>query len=280
MARSSAEGSSSGDAIREAGGPESDEAFESTPLLSQSGSAPRYDGDADAPSPTHSPRDGVASQSGGKVRRWPSIAAMGALALVSVAIIVVAFFVPAAVEEYAKEALVVEPTNLALDSITSNGVRARVQANIRLDAQRVTNDHVRRIGKITTWLVRELGTDETTINVHLPGYDGKLLGKAGLPPLTINLVDGRNTAIDLIADLTPGDAESYRIIANDWLEGRLETIRIQAKADVRLRSGMIPLGTHNVVESLTLEGQQKLYRSFIASYFGKEALRSMLPSIE
>lgn len=193
------------------------------------------------------------------------------LALVSIAIILVAFFVPAAVEEYAKEAAVLEPTNLSLESITTNGVRARIQANFRLDGTRVRNDHVRRIGKASTWLVRQLGTEETKVNVYLTEYDNVLLGTAGVPPMVINLVEGQTTAIDFVAELTPGNADGIRMIANEWLEGRLDVLRIKGEADIQLKSGIIPLGTHTISESLTFEGQY-LYRSFASLYFGEKTL--------
>lgn len=190
------------------------------------------------------------------------------LGLLSIAIIVLAFFVPAAVEEYAKEAAVLEPTNLSLESFTKDGVRARIQANFRLDGSKVENDHVRRIGSVATWFARELGTDTTSVHVYLPEYDNILLGSAVIPPLAIK-INGQNTAIDITAELVPGEAEGIRMIANEWLEGRLNRIRLQGKADIKLKTGIIPLGTHAVSESLTFEGQS-LYRSFASLYFGEK----------
>jgi hypothetical protein len=193
------------------------------------------------------------------------------LSLLALAVMILAFIVPAAVEEYAKQATVLEPTNLSLVSITTNGVRVRIQANLRLDAQCVANDHVRRVGRAATWLVGELGTEETKINVFLPEYDNLLLGTATVPPLTIKIADGRNNAMDFEADLAPGDAEGIRTIANEWLEGKLDSVRVRGQADIQLRAGIIPLGTHSVAESLTFEGQY-LYRSFASLYFGEKSL--------
>ncbi|CRK39892.1 hypothetical protein BN1723_018740, partial [Verticillium longisporum] len=85
--------------------------------------------------------------------------------------------------EYAKEAAVLEPTNLSLESITSDGVKARIQANFRLDGSRVKDDSSRRLGRFATWVVRKLGTEETKVNVYLPEYEGTLLGSAVVPPL-------------------------------------------------------------------------------------------------
>lgn len=238
------------------------ESLESAPLLSSSNATPRYDGEQDevrngdvASVASNADASSIKSAKT-KSRRWPSIIAMFILALFALTVIVVAFFVPAAVEEYAKEALVLEPTNLSLESITTDGVRARIQANFRLDGQRVKNEHVRRVGRATTWLVGKLGTEETRINVYLPEYDNILLGTASVPPLTVTIVDGENTAVDFVADLIPGDAEGIRIIANDWLTGRLDVLRLRGVADIQVKAGLIPLGTHSVSELLTFEANK------------------------
>lgn len=256
-----------GDAVR----PQTpvDELTESTGLLSGSDTTPRYDGHQDQTDEAPSIRS-RASECGKSSRRWPSIIAMVVLALLSVAIIVLAFVVPAAVQEYAKEAFVLEPTNLSVESITATGVRARVQANLRLDGQRVKNGQVRRIGRLVTWVVRELGIEETNVKVFLPDYGGSLIGQAALPSVTVSVLDGKITAVDLVADLIPGEAEAVRLVVNDWLDGRLDNLSIQVKADVPLKSGLIPLGTHGIVESLAIEGQS-LYRSFSSLYFGEKS---------
>ncbi|CAK7218714.1 hypothetical protein SCUCBS95973_003573 [Sporothrix curviconia] len=215
---------------------------------------PVQDDDACSAASRTSSRDRASVRPSKKAaRRWPSIVAILVLALASMAIIVLAYFVPAAVEEYAKQGVVIEPTNLALESITADGVRARIQANFRLDGSRVKNEQVRRIGQTATSIVRKLGTEKTVVNVYLPDFANVLLGSAEIPGLVISLVDGQTTAIDFVADLIPGDGEGIRSIANQWLEGRLGSVRLQGKADIALKTGIIPLGTHSVSESLVFE---------------------------
>ena len=97
-----------------------------------------------------------------------------------------------------------------------------------------------------------------------------MLGTAGIPPLAVSIVNGQNTAVDFVTDLVPGNAEGIRTIANDWLEGRLDVLRLNGKADVQLKAGILPLGTHSISESLTFEGQS-LYRSFASLYFGEKS---------
>ena len=255
--------------------PPSESPLESTPLLAKANGASRYDGQEEDQLDSQSIRSrrsdsSSVSSTRKSSRRWPSIIAIVILALSSIAIIVVAFFVPAAVEEYAKEALVLEPTNLSLESITANGVKARVQANFRLDGTRVKNEHVRRVGRMTTWLVRQLGTEETRVSVYLPDYGQVLLGTAAIPPIVVNIMDGYNTAVDFVADLVPGEAEGVRTIANEWLQGKLDLLRLRGVADIQLKTGIIPLGTHSISESLLVEGQS-LYRTFASLYFGEKS---------
>ncbi|KAK8077535.1 hypothetical protein PG996_003705 [Apiospora saccharicola] len=236
---------------------------ETTPLLSSTTDTPRYDGDNDEPGHevasvrSHlSDGSSIHSHKTKSTRRWPSFIAMGVLGLMVIAIIALAYIVPDAVQEYAKQAAVVEPTSLSLESITADGLRARIQATFRLDGARVANGHVRRVGKAATWIANQLGTEETTIVVTLPDYENLLLGTATIPPLVIYLKDGEVTDFDFVTDIVPGNMEGIRSIANEWLEGRLDKVRLRGKADLALKSGLLPLGTHSVAESLVFEAKK------------------------
>ncbi|KAI1411691.1 hypothetical protein F5Y13DRAFT_164840 [Hypoxylon sp. FL1857] len=242
---------------------ERDDSSESTPLLSSSPDTPRYDGEADgherddAASSRSQPTNAVAASRPTKnPRRWPSFIAMGILGAIVIAIIVLAFIVPEAVQEYAQQAAVIEPTNLALDSITTNGVRARIQAKFHLDGSRVPNDHVRRVGRATTWVAYQLESAETKVDVRLPEYDNVLLGSAIIPPLVVNLRDGDVTTFDFVTEIAPGDVDGIRSIANEWIEGRLDKLQLDGVADISLKSGIFPLGTHTVSESLVFEANK------------------------
>ncbi|TGJ78791.1 hypothetical protein E0Z10_g9978 [Xylaria hypoxylon] len=239
-----------------------DESIESTPLLSSSSETPGYDGDSPEPvrddvsirsRHSHPPSIHDAKK---KTRRWPSFIAMGLLGCVAIAIIILAFIVPDAVQEYAQQAAVIEPTSLSIDSITTDGVRARIQANFQLDGSRVKNDHVRRIGRASTWVANQLGSEKAEIDVYVPDYGDILLGSAIIPPLVVSLRDGITTQFDFIADIRAGNVEAMRMIANDWLDGRLDTLRLNGKTDLNLKSGVIPLGTHTVSDTLIFEANK------------------------
>lgn len=203
--------------------------------------------------------------------RWPSIIAMAVLAILVILIIVLGFVVPPTVQRYAEKAIVLEPTNLSIESINSDGVSARVQANVRLDGSRVDDANTRRIGKLVTGIMRKLETKETKVDVYLPRYENALFGSAVLPPLIVDIVDGHTTQMDFVTDLSPGDADNIRKIANDWLKGDLKQLKLTGKAKIDLKSGIFPLGKHDVAESLVFEGQS-LYHSFVSLYFGEKTL--------
>ncbi|UKZ80494.1 hypothetical protein TrVFT333_008255 [Trichoderma virens FT-333] len=223
-------------------------ATESSPLLSD---AEHQDSEEDeSDSLNRSP-----SKSESRLR-WPSIIAIAVLAALTVVVMVLGFLVPPAVKSYAENAAVLEPTGLSLESLTPDGVRARIQASFRLDGSRVKDDTARRLGRLATSIVRTLDTDETKVRVHLPTYDNALLGSAVVPPLSINLVDGQTTVLDFVADLSPGDAESLRQIANDWLDGKLQQVKVTGSAALSLKTGILPLGTHDIVESMVFEAKQ------------------------
>jgi hypothetical protein len=254
---------------------------EAEPLLSRSDDTTRYDGSEDAEesyilSPAASSLRSIqsgnlAKKSDKDSRRWPTIVAICVLGAVAIAIIIGAFFAPAILAEYAKEALVIEPTNLSIDSFTKTGVKARIQANFKMDASRVKNKNVRNIGRFGTWIAREIRTQSSTVEVYLPEYGNVLIGTAAVPPITVDIQNGHITGIDFTSDLEPGNIEGIRQVTNDWLEGRLQRLRLTGKANVGLKTGLIYLGTQSISESLVFEGQS-LYRSFASFFLGEKFL--------
>ncbi|RCI17369.1 hypothetical protein L249_2403 [Ophiocordyceps polyrhachis-furcata BCC 54312] len=213
---------------------------ESTPLLSHDGADP----------PTKK------SCSGSKSRwRWPSIIAIVVLAVLILAVIGLGFVTPPAVREYVEKAAVLEPTSLSIESLTSDGVRARIQADFRLDASRVSDDGARRIGRLVTGAVKKLEAESSRVTLNLPQFDNALLGTAVVPALSINLSEGYNNRLDFVTDVIPGDADVVRRVANQWLDGKLEQLKITGATALRLNSGILPLGTHDVAESMVLQAK-------------------------
>lgn len=241
----------------------SSQSSESTPLLLHDDDRRDY-GDVSANGAPTSPaaaslrslQSGSPSK-GHQGRRWPTIAALTALSVVVVVILSLGFAAPAVIEKYAQEALVFEPTNLSIDSFTSTGVRARIQGNLKLDAARVHQKAVRDLGIAGTWIARAVESEESQVEVYLPEYGDILLGTATVPPIVVDIRNGHISRIDFVSDLKPGDIDGIRQIANDWVDGRLGQLRVQGKADVRLKSGLFNLGTKSISQSLVFKGQSQ-----------------------
>ena len=231
---------------------------ESTPLLSQDANHRGY---GDAPSRDESPSAAASSlrslQSGkGKsARRWPTIIALTMLGLVLVLILCLGFAAPEIVEEYAREAMVFEPTDLSIDMFTSTGVRARIRGDFTLDAARVQKKSVRDLGRAGTWVARAVESKQSKIKVFLPEYGNLLLGTADVPPILVDIRNGHTTHLDFLSDLAAGDLDGIRRMANDWLEGRVGDLTVRGVAEVPLKSGIFGLGTQSIAETIMIKGE-------------------------
>ena len=192
--------------------------------------------------------------SGKSSRRWATIISLSVLSVLVVAILGLGFAAPAIIEEYAKEALFVEPTSLSIDSFTATGVRARIQANFVLDGSRVQKKSVRDLGRAGTWIAREVKSGQSEVEVYLPDYGDLLLGTATIPPIKVNVRDGHYTHLNFLADLEPGDVDGLRRIANDWLDGRLRSLAVKGIASVPLKSGIFSLGEQTLSQSMLFQG--------------------------
>ena len=172
-----------------------------------------------------------------------------------VVILCLGFAAPEVVKEYAKEAMVLEPTDLSIDSFTSTGVRARVQADFTLDASRVQKKPVRDIGRVGTWIARAVESRRSKVKVFVPEYGNLLLGTADVPPIEVDIRDGHTTHLDFLTDLSAGDLAGIRQITHDWLDGRIGSLSVRGLADVSLKSGIFGLGTQSLAETMMFNGE-------------------------
>ena len=247
---------------------------ETTPLLSRQ--------DDDEPVSYSGPPNGAASPAAASLqsiqdnfegseksnRRWATIISLSVLSAFVIAILGLGFAAPAIIEEYAKEALVVEPTSLSIDSFTPTGVRARIQADFVLDGSRVQKRSVRDLGRVGTWIASEVESGQSEVEVYLPEYGNLLLGTATIPPIKVTIRDGHYTHLDFLADLEPGDIAGLRRIANDWLDGRLGSLSVRGVASVPLKSGLFRLGKQILSQSLLFQGES----TSIYTYFSTKSL--------
>ena len=206
-----------------------------------------------AASSLRSLQDGGSSKK--RSRRWPSIIAFTVLCLIMIVILGLGFAGPEIADEYAREAMVFEPTSLSIDSFTSTGVNARIQGDFKLDGSRVHRKPVRDLGRVGTWIAKAVESKRSLFKVFLPEYDNILLGTAVIPPVVVNIREGITTHVNFVAELSVGDLNGLRQMANAWLDGRIGSLRIQGVADVSLKSGIIGLGTHRISETVVLAGK-------------------------
>ncbi|CUS11592.1 unnamed protein product [Tuber aestivum] len=186
------------------------------------------------------------------------------ISAISIGILLVVFFAPAAATRYAKEAVVLDIARLSIDSFTDKGAKIRIQATIQIDASRVQNRAVRSLGLTGTWIVSRISTDATQVEVYLPDYDGGLLGTASAPPMIIAVKNGQITKLDFVSDVKLGSPDAIRDLANDYLVGGLRKIRVLGVADLMLKSGLLHLGTQKISAEMAFEEQKALSVNFSA----------------
>ncbi|CAG8891079.1 unnamed protein product [Penicillium egyptiacum] len=197
------------------------------------------------------PEDGAINKRG-RVP-WPTVISLSILTISVLTILVLAFAAPAAVKEYAQHAAIFKPTAVSIDSTTPDGVRARIQGDFVMDSGRVKNKSVRGIGRLATWIAREVETGPSKVEVYLPEYGNVFVGHATLPSIKVNIRNGHHTNIDFLTDLEAGDIRGIHAIAIDWIEGRLGRLSVKGKATLNLKSGLFALGTQVLTDNIIIE---------------------------
>ncbi|KFZ08018.1 hypothetical protein V502_09605 [Pseudogymnoascus sp. VKM F-4520 (FW-2644)] len=233
---------------------------ENAPLLSHGHGTLRYDGREDHPplSPAstslRSIQSSDSSSSSTKGKSWATITAITGLSVSVLLIISILFFAPAAVEEYSKQSMVIDPTGLSIDSFTSTGVRARVQADFQLDAAKCKNSAIRTLGRLGTYVAHTVESDETEVKVYLPEYDNLLIGTATIPKVHASIRNGEVTHLDFLTDVKPAETTDLQRIVNDWLSGRMTQLTVRGMVEVPLKSGLFHLGIQTISPTIVLEG--------------------------
>jgi hypothetical protein len=189
--------------------------------------------------------------------RWPSLLALLLLCIVAVLIMVLGFLAPSKVQEYAVEAATFEPTSLSIQSFTTTGVTARIQGDFSMCADKVKDDSVRRFGRFGTWIARKVETGQSSVQVTLPDYKDALLGTAEIPSIVADIRNGHTTHIDFLTELAPGNTDAIRRLAKDFIDGKLQELRVSAEASVPVKSGLINLGRQTVSRAMAF-GNDKI----------------------
>ncbi|KAF1358264.1 hypothetical protein EJ07DRAFT_124434 [Lizonia empirigonia] len=160
------------------------------------------------------------------------------------------FLASEGIEEYAMQAVAFHPTRLALDGLTDHGARVHIEGDFTMDAARVKKQSVRTIGRLGTWFASEAETGPMDADVYLPDYGHVLLGTASIPALRVSIRNGHTTHLSIVAVVEPGSPDGIRSLVHDYIDGRLQQLRLRAKATVPVRSGLISLGKQTVEQSM------------------------------
>ncbi|KAE8353904.1 hypothetical protein BDV28DRAFT_132167 [Aspergillus coremiiformis] len=182
--------------------------------------------------------------------RWPIFCVLLSLIAV-ITILIFAFLAPAVVKQYVLDATVFNPTNVSVESATADGIQARIQGDLLLDANRIQKAPVRNLGRFVTWIGREVESGQSEVQVYLPEYGNVLVGTASIPSIKVNIQNGHINHVDFLAELVAGDIPGIRAVAVDWLEGRLGRLRVQGKAAIPLKSGILSLGEQTITDDIT-----------------------------
>jgi len=248
---------------RSARSQQSSRTTEQTPLLSQEDRDEHQRPD-DEDESTPATRSLLRSLSGGsdksgsgKValwrKRWPSILALVLLCLL-VIFIMLGFLAKESIEEYSMQAADFKPTKLSMDGLTDHGAKVHIQGDFTMNASKVKKQSVRNLGRFGTWIAHEAETGPFDADVYLPEYGNVLIGTAKIPGVKVNIRNGHTTRVSFVATVQPGSPDGIRNVANDWIDGRLGQIRLKAKAQVPLKSGLINIGKQLVEQSIVFQG--------------------------
>lgn len=238
-----------------------EESTENTPLLASSDTAINADGDITTRTRNSSGASSLLrsiqghSNKKSKQGRWPTFVALIALCLAAALIMIFAFIVPQTVQEYAMEAMVIEPTSLSIDSFTSTGVIAKVQGTFSMDASKVGKKSVRDIGRFGTWIAGSVESKQSRLEVTLPDYDNVVIGTAEIPAIKVDVRNGHTAPLEFLTEVKPGPHEGLQRVAKDWLDKKLGDLRLMGKASVSLKSGLLSLGIRPISYELVLKSR-------------------------
>ncbi|KAF8474984.1 hypothetical protein BDZ91DRAFT_650294 [Kalaharituber pfeilii] len=189
-----------------------------------------------------------------KRKRWALWIVLVLLTILGLLLLITAFFVPAVGERYAKAAVVLNVSSIAVESFTPQGIEARVKANVSVDSSRVENKLVRRFGQLGTALARKVTTERGKIYLFLPDYDQALLANASVPKMILDVRDGHTNSLDFVSHVDPVSLESAKKLVDDYITGELQSLQVMGKARLDMHSGIVHFGQQLLTETITIEG--------------------------
>ncbi|KAK6509982.1 hypothetical protein TWF481_004696 [Arthrobotrys musiformis] len=174
------------------------------------------------------------------------------LCFATLSILFLGFMLPEAAQGYAKKAADIQLDSLSVDSFTQDGIRVRIQGQVVLDSDRVKNILLKGLGVLVGSVARKVKIGPSKALLYLPDYPEGVLGTASYPELVVNLRSGQSTNLDILCTLMPASLDGVKPVIDDYLSGKIHTLRVQVESNMPLTSGILPLGTHKVTHEIIL----------------------------
>lgn len=163
---------------------------------------------------------------------------------------------PSATAQYAREAAILDISNLSVELFTDRGARVLIQAKVTIDANRVGSRAIRTFGMMGGWLTRKVSIGESKIFIYLPDYSEGVLGTATTPATDLRIQNGQTTTIDFVSEVETCSLKILQSLASDYVNGGLGLIRVRGEANIALKSGILGFGTHKQTMEMTFEGSE------------------------
>jgi hypothetical protein len=188
-------------------------------------------------------------------RSWWTIVSIVLLLAITVNIIVFAFVIPSATQNYAAQATTYQLQDIQIQNFTDEGLISKAVVNVTLDASRVKRPSIRRIGLFGTNLFKHVYTKECNVSLFLPQYSSAQVAYAILPPLTIDIRNKHHNILHVITNTTITNEPVAIQLVGDILSGKRSEIKAIGETDVDIKAGIIPLGKHHIVQQVIVKGR-------------------------
>ena len=163
-------------------------------------------------------------------------------------------FAPAMVEKYLQQAAVVDRPSLSINSFSTSGVRVHVRARTEMDAGRVESWGVRTLGRMGTAVVGSLWVEDFELHIRLPDHGHVLLGSVKVPGMMVSFRDGDVNELDFVANTQPGSLATIYLLANDYMRGSLESLKVVGSVNLTVCKGPLSFNLGAIAHELVLEG--------------------------
>ncbi|KAK9463164.1 uncharacterized protein V1516DRAFT_672137 [Lipomyces oligophaga] len=178
-------------------------------------------------------------------------------------------------EAYARQALSLNFTSVSVSEISMEGVMVHVVGDVEFDSSRVEDKITRILGRIATTIMQKAEVADTSLYISrvlensAPDSPSlQLFGRASVPSTIVDLRDHHPTHLDFISSVE--DIAAVSEIANlveEYLNGGLAGVKFRGDADLEIRSGILPLGTHHVAPVVQLSSGDRPALDFAITVF-------------